>query len=140
MFLIIVPSMFKVALKNFQWPSSFYLMFWISIKQLRFINRHLRCRWCKRLKRYAAVYLTFLLSCILVVVFSSLNKEIYLHGLSGVKLYISIFQKKNVLRKMWFLNQESSFHTLKYFKLLNKREERWNYVGKTVVNFKTPWS
>ena len=64
------------------------------------------------------------LSRILVVTFASLSKEIYLHGSSDVKFYIAIFQKKNMIRRTSFSNQESSYHTLKIFKILNKREQR----------------
>ena len=38
-----------------------------------------------------------------------------------------------MIRKTSFLNQESPRRTLKIFKLLSKREERWNDVGKTAV-------
>ena len=40
-----------------------------------------------------------------------------------------------MIRKTSFLNHESPCHLLKIFKLLNKREERWNNVGKTTCNF-----
>ena len=42
------------------------------------------------------------------------------------------FFKTNI-RKTSFLNQESLCCTLKIYKLLHKREERWNNVGKTAV-------
>ena len=61
--------------------------------------------------------------------------EIYLHGLSNVKFYIATFQKKNMIRKMSILNHETPCHPLKIFELLNKREKRWNNVGKTAVVF-----
>ena len=38
-----------------------------------------------------------------------------------------------MIRKTSLLNQESLWRTLKIFKVLNKREERWNNVGKTAV-------
>ena len=41
--------------------------------------------------------------------------------------------KKNKIRKTSFLNQESPCGTLNIFKVLNKREERWNNVGKTAA-------
>ena len=43
------------------------------------------------------------MSRILVVAFSSLNMEIYLHDSSDVKFYIATFQKKNMIRKTSFL-------------------------------------
>ena len=52
------------------------------------------------------------MSCILVVVFSSLSMEIYLHGSSDVKFYIATFQKKNMTRKTLFLNQNPPCHPL----------------------------
>ena len=42
------------------------------------------------------------LSRVLVVVFPSLNMEIYLRGLSNVKIYIATFQKKMRLLKRHF--------------------------------------
>ena len=75
------------------------------------------------------------LSRILVVVFSSLSNEIYLHGLSDVKFYVATFQKKNMICKMSVFTHKSPCLPLKIFKLLNKREERSNNVGKTVVIF-----
>ena len=75
------------------------------------------------------------LSRILVVVFSSLSKEIYLHGSSDVKFYIATFQKKNMICKISFFSHKSPCLPLKIFKLLNKREERSNNVGKTLVIF-----
>lgn len=44
-------------------------------------------------------------------------------------------QKKNIIRKTSSLNHESPCHPLKIIKLMNKREERWNNVGKTAVIF-----
>ena len=44
-------------------------------------------------------------------------------------------QKKNMIRKTSSLNHESPCHPLKIIKLMNKREERWNNVGKTAVIF-----
>ena len=44
-------------------------------------------------------------------------------------------QKKNMIRKTSSLNHESLCHPLKIIKLMNKREERWNNVGKTAVIF-----
>ena len=38
-----------------------------------------------------------------------------------------------MIRKTSFLSQESPCHTLKMFKVLNKREEQWNNVVKTAV-------
>ena len=61
--------------------------------------------------------------------------EIYLHGSSSVKFYIETFQKKNMIRKMSFLNHETPCHPLKIFKLLNEREKRCNNVGKTAAIF-----
>ena len=75
------------------------------------------------------------LSPILVVVFFSLSKEIYFHGSSDVKFYIATFQKKNMLGKTSFFSYKSPCLPLKVFKLLNKREERSNNVGKAVVIF-----
>ena len=75
------------------------------------------------------------LSPILVVVLLSLSKEIYLRGWSDVKFYIATFQKKNMIRKTSFFSHKSPCLPLKIFKLLNKREERSNNVGKTVVIF-----
>ena len=40
-----------------------------------------------------------------------------------------------MIRKTSYLRHESPFRPLKIFKLLNKREERSNNVGKTVVIF-----
>ena len=75
------------------------------------------------------------LSRILVVVFSSLTKGIYLHGSSDVKFYIATFQKENMIRKTSFFSHKSPCLPLKILKLLNKREERSNNVGKTVLIF-----
>ena len=75
------------------------------------------------------------LSRILVVAFSSLSREIYLHVSSDVKFYIATFQKKNMFRKTSFYSHKSSCLALKIFKLLNKSEEWSNNVGKTVVIF-----
>ena len=75
------------------------------------------------------------LSPILVVVLLSLSEEIYLHGSSDVKFYIATFQKKNMICKISFFSHKSPCLPLKIFKLLNKREERSNNVGKTVVIF-----
>ena len=61
---------------------------------------------------------------IVVVVSSSLSEEIYLHGSIDVNFYVATFQKKNMIRKTSFFNQESPCYTLKIFKLLNKREEQ----------------
>ena len=61
--------------------------------------------------------------------------EIYLHDSSDVKFYIATFQKKNMIRKTSFFSHKSPCLPLKIFKLLNKREERSNNVGKTVVIF-----
>ena len=72
---------------------------------------------------------------IVVVCNSSLSKEIYLHGSSDVKFYITTFLKKNMIRKTSVFTHKSSFLYLKVFKLLNKREERSNNVGKTIVIF-----
>ena len=41
--------------------------------------------------------------------------------------------KKNMIHKTSFMNQESPCGTLKIFKILSKREEQWNNVGKTAV-------
>ena len=75
------------------------------------------------------------LSPILVVVLLSLSKEIYLRGWSDVKFYIATFQKKNMIRKTSFFSHKSPCLPLKIFKLLNRREERSNNVGKTVAIF-----
>ena len=75
------------------------------------------------------------LSPILVVVLLSLSEEIYLHGSSDVKFYIATFQKKNMICKISFFSHKSPCLPLKIFKLLNKREERSNSVGKTIVIF-----
>ena len=75
------------------------------------------------------------LSPILVVVLLSLSKEIYLRGWSDVKFYIATFQKKNMIRKTSFFSHKFPCLPLKIFKLLNKREERSNNVGKTVAIF-----
>ena len=40
-----------------------------------------------------------------------------------------------MIHKTSFLNQESPWHALKIFKLLNQREEWENNVGKTAVIF-----
>ena len=40
---------------------------------------------------------------------------------------------KKMIRKTSFLNQEFLCRTVKIFKALNKREERWSNVGKTAV-------
>ena len=45
------------------------------------------------------------------------------------------FQKKSMIGKTSLLMHESPCLPLKIFKLLNKREERSNNVGKTVVIF-----
>ena len=71
------------------------------------------------------------LSPILVVVLLSSSKEIYLHGSTDVQFYIVTFQKKNMIRKTSFLSYKSPCLPLNIFKLLNKREERSNNVGKT---------
>ena len=42
---------------------------------------------------YSSIYILFF-SCIQVVLFSSLSKEIYLHGLYDVKFYIATCQRK----------------------------------------------
>ena len=75
-------------------------------------------------------FFSLFLSRVLLIVFSSSSMEIYLHRSSDVKFYIATFQKKNMIRKKAFLNHKSPCHPLKIFKLLNKREERWNNVGK----------
>ena len=75
------------------------------------------------------------LSRILVVVFSSLSKEMYLHGSIEVEFYIATFQREKMIHKTSFLNHESLWHPLKIFKLLNKREEQRNNVEKTAVIF-----
>ena len=75
------------------------------------------------------------LSPILVVVLLSLSKEIYLHGSSDVQFYILTFQKKNMIGKTSFFSHKSPCLSLKIFKLLSKREERSNNVGKTIVIF-----
>ena len=63
---------------------------------------------------------SLLLSRVLVVVFSSLD--------SDVKFYAAAFQEKSMTCKMSFLNHKSPCHSLKNFKLLNKRVSlfRWN--------------
>ena len=71
------------------------------------------------------------LSPILVVVLLSSSKEIYLHGSTDVQFYIVTFQKKNMIRKTSFFSYKSPCLPLNIFKLLNKREERSNNVGKT---------
>ena len=43
---------------------------------------------------------------------------------------LQLFKKKNMIRKASFLNQESPRSTLKIFKLLDKREEQCNNLGK----------
>ena len=55
---------------------------------------------------------------------------------SDVKFYIATFQKKkNMIGKTSFFSHKSPCLPLKIFKLMNKREERSNNVGKTVVIF-----
>ena len=73
------------------------------------------------------------LSCILVVVFSSLSRELYLHGSGDFKFYIATFQKKNMIHKTSFFTHKFPCLPLKIFKLSNKREERSNHVKKSVV-------
>ena len=76
------------------------------------------------------------MSRILIAVFSSLRQGIYLHASNDVKFYIATFQKKNMIHKTFFFwRHESPCLPLKIFKLLNKREERTNNAGKTVVIF-----
>ena len=50
-------------------------------------------------------------------------------------MYIATFQKKRMIYETLFLSHGSPCLPLKIFKLLNKREERSNNVGKTVVIF-----
>ena len=100
-------------------------------------------RWCKMLYRHIKLYLvieiskqssekyvqpakticnsifSLFISDILVVLFSSLSKEIYVQGSCDVNFYIAFFQK-NMICKTSFLNQECPFRTLKILKLLNK--------------------
>ena len=162
LFLLVVPSMLKATLKNFQWPSSlFHLMFSVSIKQLQIckwtskfvysrkkiyttmylkLAKRAECSsgWCKMLYRDLKLYIiieiskqssekcvqqaqalcnsifSLFLSRTLVVVFSSLSKEMYFHGQSDVKFYIATFQKKNMTCKTSFLNHESLCHTQKF--------------------------
>ena len=45
------------------------------------------------------------------------------------------FQKKNIICKMLFLNQETPCHHLKIFKLSNKNKERLNNVREAAVIF-----
>ena len=71
----------------------------------------------------------------LVVAFSGLGKEIYIHGSSDFKFYIVTFQKKNMIHKTSFSSHEFSCLPLKILKQLNKREERRNNVGKAAVIF-----
>ena len=66
---------------------------------------------------------------ILVVVFSSLSKEICFHGSSDVKFYITTFQKKEMIRKTSVFTHKSQCLPLKILKI----EERSNNVGKAVV-------
>ena len=75
------------------------------------------------------------LSTILVVVLLGLSKVIYLHGSSDVKFYIATFQKENMIGKTSFFNGKSPCLPLKIFRLLNKREEWSNNIGKAVVIF-----
>ena len=76
-------------------------------------------------KRVCKCIFSLFLSRILVVLFSSLSKEVYLHGSCDVKFYIATYQKKqNMIRKTSFLNQEFLCRTVNIFKALNKREER----------------
>ena len=44
-------------------------------------------------------YFSLLLSRILVALFSSLSKKIYLHGSRDVKFYIATYQKKSMIRQ-----------------------------------------
>ena len=55
--------------------------------------------------------------------------------MSDIKFYIATFQKNDMIRKTSFLKHESPSYPLEIFKLLNKREERWNNVGETAVIF-----
>ena len=73
------------------------------------------------------------LSRILVVVFSSLSREICLHGSGDFKFYIATFQKKNMIHKTSFFTHKFPCLPLKIFKLSNEREERSNNVEKSVV-------
>ena len=52
-----------------------------------------------------------------------------------VTLNLKEKQKKNMIRKTSLPRHESPCLPLKIFKVLNKREERSNNVGKTVVIF-----
>ena len=78
--------------------------------------------------------LSLFLSPILVVVLFSLSKEIYLHQ-ATLNFTLRLFKKKNMIGKTSFFSHKSPCLPLKIFKLMNKREEQSNNVGKTVVIF-----
>ena len=87
-------------------------------------------------KRVCKCIFSQFLSRILLVLFSSWSKEVYLHGSCDLEFYIATYQQqqqKKMIRKTSFLNQEFLCRTVKIFKALNKREERWSNVGKTAV-------
>ena len=71
------------------------------------------------------------LSRILVTVFSSFSRKLYLHCSSDVKFYIATFQKKSMIGKTSFFSHKYPCLPLKE----NKREKRSNNVGKTIVIF-----
>ena len=61
---------------------------------------------------------------------------------SYVKFNILTFQKKNIIYKTSFLNDESLCYPLrtKSFKLANKREEGWNNIGIRSSNFSSDFA